>query len=64
MKKKVLIWITCSLDLQSVTNKKIYGRYQTKNHYRQQGAFSYQRWSADTFNLATRLRTQPSVLSQ
>ena len=35
-----------------------------KNHYRQQGAFSYQRWSADTFNLATRLRTQPSVLSQ
>ena len=28
------------------------------------GAFSYQRWSADTFNLATRLRTQPSVLSQ
>ena len=22
------------------------------------------RWSADTFNLATRLRTQPSVLSQ
>lgn len=28
------------------------------------GAFSDQRWSADTFNLATRLRTQPSVLSQ
>ena len=44
------------IDIYSITNKNNYGRCQTKNHYRQQGAFSDRMWSAVTFNLATRFK--------